>query len=176
MLISEALDNFLASKDGVDKPVTVKWYRKRLRSLVEVYGHLDITEVEPEHLDRWRASLANRKTRYDDHPTRPSVNTRGLSIYTLHGYVRAVRTFFRFCLRRRYIDRNPAEGLKLPRLPKQPPKHIADADINLLLLAAEGKPRDYALVIVLASTGCRVGGLEGLTWDQVDLDAGVIEV
>ncbi len=175
MLVLEALDNFLVFKDGATKKETVKWYRKRLKSLAKMYGDLDITEIKPEHLDRWRADLVNRTTRYDHHPTRPSINTRGLSVPTQHGYVRAVRAFFRFCLRRGYIEHNPAMDLGLPRLPKQEPKHITDEDIDQLLEAAKGNPRDYALVIVLSSTGCRIGGLKELRWDQVDLDAGVIK-
>jgi len=176
MLLSKALDNFTTSKVGVAKPATIDWYHKRLKSLVEKYGQLDITEVKPEHLDRWRAGLASRQTRYDDHPTRPSVNTRGLSAHTLHGHVRAARSFFRFCFRRGYVERNPATDLAFPPLPNQPPKHITDEDIDRLLAAAEGNPRDYALVITLANSGCRIGGLKWLKWDDVDLDAGAFEV
>ncbi|MCP4539207.1 MAG: tyrosine-type recombinase/integrase [Chloroflexi bacterium] len=177
MLTCEALDNFLTFKDGATKKETVKWYRKRLGSLRKMYGDLDIAEVKPEHLDLWRADIVNRTSRYETHPTRPSINTRGLSVHTQHGYIRAARTFFRFCLRREYIERNPAMDLGLPPLPKQPPKHITNEDIDQLLLTAKGKGsvRDYALVIVLSSTGCRIGGLEGLRWDQVDLDAGIIK-
>ncbi len=175
MLLSTALDNFLVSKMGVNQPITIAWYRKRLKSLLEMYPDLGVENITPEHLDKWRADLATRTTRYNNHPTRPSINTRGLSVYTLHGHIRAARALFRFCKRRGYTASNVAEDLKLPRLPKEPPKHITDDNIDKLLLAAQDKPRDYAIIIVLACTGCRVGGLADLTRDHVDLDAGIIE-
>ncbi len=44
-------------------------------------------------------------------------------------------------------------------MPKAEPKAVADEDLEKLLGAARCSKRDYALLLFLADTGCRVGGL-----------------
>ena len=173
MLLHTAVENFFNAKIGILKTSTIRWYRLRLKSLTDMYGERDIGDITPEDLDRWRAAIATRDTRYTDHPYRHELNDRGLTPRTLHGYVRAVRTFFNFCMRRHYVERNPSFDLAYPRLPKEPPKHITDADIDRLLKAARSL-RDYTIVLILADTGCRVGGLASLTRDQIDLETGTL--
>lgn len=173
MLLSAAVECFLTWKRGADKASTVKWYTAMLKTLLDACPDALVEAVTPEMLDAWRAALAGRE-RYAGTPSRLKSN-RGLSVYSLHGHIRAVRTFFKFCQRRGYIVVNPALDLRCPRLPAEPPKHITDDDVDRLLVAAGDNLRDYALVLVLASTGCRVGGLAGLERSAVDLKTGVIE-
>jgi integrase/recombinase XerD len=96
----------------------------------------------------------------------------GLSPYTLHGYARAWRTFFRWCVQHDYLRHNPATLLKQPPLPEQPPKALLPDDLARLLTVARDAPRDYAIVCFLADTGCRVGGLVGLRLGDLHFDTG----
>jgi len=175
MKLAKAFEYFVTSKVGADKPATISWYKRRLKSLVGLYGETDLADIMPEDLDSWRAKLAQRQVCYENHPSRRSVENHGLSVYTLHAHIRACKTFFGFCMQRGYLKNNPAVELKRPQLPKEPPKHITDDDLDRLLLAAQDNPRDYAFIIALAATGSRIGGFVGLTWEQVDLNKGVIE-
>lgn len=173
MLLQDAVNHFINAKRGVDDAATIKWYRARLKSLLDQHGETELKDITPEHLDQWRVTLTERGKRYTDHPTR-SAEAGGLSLNTIHGYIRAVRTFFKFCLKRGYLDRDPAADLKRPRLPKAPPKHITDTDVDRLLRVATG--RDRVVILVLADTGCRVGGLAGMTRDQIDLERGILHL
>jgi site-specific recombinase XerD len=96
----------------------------------------------------------------------------GLSPYTLHGYARAWRTFFRWCVQQDYLHHNPAILLKQPPLPEQPPKALLPEDLARLLAVAHDDPRDYAIVCFLADTGCRVGGLVGLLLADLNFETG----
>lgn len=48
------------------------------------------------------------------------------------------------------------------------PADISDDDINRLIGAAK-TPRDRALIMMLAESGCRVGGVAGLTMDRLNM-------
>lgn len=169
MLLSEAIQEFDLGLVGLSEATRV-WYRLRLRSLVEVLGDLEVTAVSAADLRRWKAALVERESRWVAHPSRPEVQG-GLSPWTLHGYVRAVRRFFRWLVREGVISQDPAALLDLPPLPDEPPKAVSRADLKRILEAARASgARDYALVCFLADTGCRVGGLVGLRLADVDLE------
>ncbi len=45
-----------------------------------------------------------------------------------------------------------------------------------MIKEAEVSPRDYALALFLADTGCRVAGVVGLKFGDLDLEHGTAEV
>ena len=173
MQASDALERFLLSLTGVASPATVDWYRRRLSSLVEFLGDVEVERVPVHDLRRWRVSLCERTSKYCDHPLRPE-KEGGLSQYTLHGYVRAARRWFKWLKDEGVAEVNPAQRLELPKLPKGGRKGLSQLDMQRILDVARdrGIPRDYALVTFLADTMCRVGGLVDLHVDDLDLERG----
>ena len=82
--------------------------------------------------------------------------------------------FFNFCIKKGYIEKNPAAGIKklneLSRL-----KTLSDDDIDKLIAGATNKlTRD--LITFLIYTGCRKGEALNLKWDDVDLQNNVIAI
>ena len=167
MKLQVALKQFILDAEAAGlSPATVRWYRQRLSRLTRFLAEQGIYEVEQvtiAHLRAFVADLWAQTTRWADHPYHPPSNP-GLSPYTIHGYVRTTRTFFRWLVDEELIEVSPAARLKLPRLPKEPPKAIAPEDRDRLLEAAEPDPRDYAIVCFLADTGCRVGDWWDSDW------------
>lgn len=96
----------------------------------------------------------------------------GLSTFSLHGYGRAWKVFFRWCVRQGYLRRDPSDTLKLPLLPEQPPKAVLLTDLERFLAATHDAPLDHALICFLADTGCRIGGLVNLRLADLNLEAG----
>jgi site-specific recombinase XerD len=152
-MLSEAVEAFLVSCDGAKSPATVKWYRRRLGDLCGFLGACDVATITVFDLRRFRASVAGR----------------GLSVWTLHGYVRAVRRLFRWLADEGVLPVHVASRLELPKLPKRPRLGIPRDDAEKILMVARNtSPRDYAMVLFLAVTACRVGGLVGLRIADVD--------
>lgn len=171
MMLSEAVSQFLLSKSGFRSDETTAWYAKRLKQLVEHFGgDTAIERVTASDLRGWFHALRSRDARWSDHPSRPE-QAGGLSVWTLRGYVRVARTFFRWLLLEGLLRANPAERLEMPARPRLPRRGIEDDDADRIIAAARDDARDYALVLVLADTACRVGGLVGLTLADVDLKA-----
>jgi len=169
MRLHKAIQQFLDSQVGVFSPATQKWYAQRLKPLKPLYDKSlkAITARDPQCL--WGKLAKNE--RWDAHPNRPAVRG-GLSPYTLHGYARAWRAFFKWGVQQDYLSHNPATLLKQPPLPEQPPKALLPDDLTRLLSVARADLRDYAIVCFLADTGCRVGGLVGLRLADLNLETG----
>ncbi len=94
--------------------------------------------------------------------------------------IAALRSFFRFLVRRHILVLNPAEGLISPKLEKRLPVFIDEKSIERLFTlpdqsTAEGC-RDSALLELFYGTGIRLSELIGLRLRDVDLNNRTIKV
>lgn len=152
----DCLEEFLVAQAGEVSESTRQWYRLRLEQFVAfVGGSVSPCEVTTTTLKAFRAHLLDR----------------GVSPNSVHGYQRAGRRFFAWMVEEHILDRNVARDVPLIRLPPQPPKAVSDDDLMRFLNQLPREPvRDRAIVLLLADTGCRVGGLCSLTLESLDLD------
>lgn len=172
MLLSESLEAFDLSLKGIVAPSTQRGYTSVVRKLIRFLGDRDIETITIVDLRRWRASLFDRKSRYADHPNRPE-EEGGLSVWSVHNYLRGIHRFFSWLVEEELLEHNPATRLKLPDLPDEPPKDISRKNmVRLVETAQKSNARDYAIVCFLADTGCRVGGAAGLCLPDLELDRG----
>lgn len=77
----------------------------------------------------------------------------------------ALRSFFRFLAREGHIKKNPAAGLRGPKLDKKLPFFLNEGDVGRLLAFPFEELADYrdrALLETIYSTGCRVFEIVGL--------------
>jgi integrase/recombinase XerC len=77
------------------------------------------------------------------------------------------------------LDRNPAEGLRGPRLERRLPHFLPARDVSKLVAAPLATPlgtRDRAMFESLYSAGLRVSELVGLNLDDLDLEDGLVTV
>ena len=92
----------------------------------------------------------------------------------------AIRSFFRFLLRRGTIVKNPAELVATPKKEQRLPFHL-DIDQATTLMEApdDGQKyalRDRAILELLYSSGLRVSELTGLNIGELDLGSGMVRV
>ena len=181
MLLGEALELFMVSKQGATSWRTVEWYDFYLSTLKTFFGERNLSEISIHDLNKWRAWLSKREACHEESPTR-RIRRRQLSTATLRNHVRAVRSFFNWCYRQGLIDHNPAQDLALPRKEETPPKALSRDEVRRLIEAAEKSPhwaqraRNVAIVRFLAATGVRREGLVKLKLQDVDLNKRVAYV
>jgi site-specific recombinase XerD len=169
MKLVEALEAFDLAQNGAVSPRTRATHRQRLGYLARYFGgDRPVGDLSAEDLRRWRAWLLDSRERYSEHPVRPPVRG-GLAAQTVKGLVKAVRHFCRWLMDEGLIREDPAASLQPVRVPKTAPKAISKRDMQRMLRVAREHPRDYAMVRLLADTGCRVGGLVGLRVGDLDL-------
>ncbi len=121
------------------------------------------SEVNSNMLKEYIQNLAYKYT--------PGTQARRLS---------ALRSFFKFLLRERVTQTNPANSVKFPKGQKSLPKFLSLEQVTRLLDAPDTSTpiglRDKAILELLYGTGIRVSELVDLKMEQVRLTAGFISV
>jgi integrase/recombinase XerC len=95
---------------------------------------------------------------------------------SMHRFKAAVRSFFTWAERNGIVRENPAGSLTLRRLPRTPPKFLAEAEKRRLFKELRGRAsslaiRDRVIIEVFLGTGIRLQELVDLDIEDVDLDA-----
>lgn len=84
---------------------------------------------------------------------------------------------FAAAVRWEWIDRNPAESAKPPKVPHRRPASPSPETVAKVVAAARESDPALAVYLWLASvTGARRGELCGLQWADVDLGAGTVRI
>jgi integrase len=82
----------------------------------------------------------------------------------------AIKTFLRWCVRRRHIPHSPVEGLELPAKPGSRERVLSDLELTQILSVARDVGQFGAFVQFLALTGQRRGEIAALDRSWVDQD------
>jgi len=92
----------------------------------------------------------------------------------------AMRSFYEFGLKKKWIAENPAKVLATPRQEKKVPSFLSEEEAAALLdLPSSDKPadlRDRAILELLYATGIRVSELVGADIEDVHLDERLVRV
>ncbi len=92
----------------------------------------------------------------------------------------ALKGFFRYLVRERYLQQDPLLGFGSPKQEKPLVTFLSVDDVFRLLDGMQGSGpleiRDRAVLEVLYSTGIRVSELVGLNWGDIDFRLGVVRV
>jgi integrase/recombinase XerC len=148
---------------------TVRAYSDDINQFVQYLESLpdtpDILNVSQTEVRQWIVSLMNE----------------AITPRTLRRKVASLNTFYKFSLRHKLIDYNPAEGLVLPRLTKNLPEFIRESSIDSLFEPShfeEGFPgiRDKMVLELFYATGMRLAELINLNLHSVDLEKGEIKI
>lgn len=149
---------------------TIEAYQADLEAFKQFYESLN-NEISWKNVDSdiirdWEVSMMNNGN------TASSVNRR----------LSALRSFYRFLLRRKMVTADPAHNLRGPKKEKSLPYYIRESEMNRLLDEEryfsddfEGR-RDKMIMLMFYSTGVRLSELVGLNLADVDLDQMQIKV
>mgnify|MGYP001822747542 CR=1 FL=1 len=103
---------------------------------------------------------------------------------TMKKKVSAIRSFFKYLVKRQLIETNPAAGLRSPKIPKSLPRfltveqafRVMDAPPKEEKRAGPLKLRDLALLETLYGSGVRVGELASMDIDHCDFSEASVRV
>ena len=149
---------------------TIEAYQADLEAFKQFYENLN-SEISWKTVDSdivrdWEVSMMNNGN------TASSVNRR----------LSALRSFYRFLLKRKLVTADPAHNLRGPKKEKSLPYYIRESEMNRLLDGEnyfsddfEGH-RDWMIMLMFYSTGVRLSELIGLNLSDVDLDQMQIKV
>lgn len=144
-------------------------YRRDLRQfsryLKSQYPSCELTQVEDFHLRQWLAHL------HEERKLAARSASRALS---------ALRRFYGYLLRQEEMTQDPTRLLESPKLPRNLPKALTEAEVEALLNAPDTNTplglRDRAMLELMYASGLRVTELVTLPLSQVSLTDGVVRV
>lgn len=146
---------------------TVSSYREDLRLFASFCdaNHISILEVQQETILHYIAWLTEK------HYSRASIN-RMLS---------SVKGFYRYCLRFGKIAVNPANDIESVSCKRKLPNFLFESEIEALQAiigntASFTGARNYALLAVLFSTGCRVSEIANIKLEDINFEKHTIRV
>ncbi|MCU7712606.1 tyrosine-type recombinase/integrase [Priestia sp. JV24] len=105
---------------------------------------------------------------------------QGIKPVSINTRLRAIRAFFNFLYKQRYIKHNPMNQIELLRHRKEVIETLTVAQINKLLNACNLRTfigvRDYTIIMLLVETGVRANELIGINVEDINFSNGLIRI
>ena len=155
MQLEDACTELRYAKDWTVQ--TRQWYDRRLGQFIRWCTEQNVTSLEAIDLPLLRRYLEHLKTRRSERD--PS---KFLDSFTIHGHVRAIRTFLFWAADEELIDEKLPRKFKPPKREKKTIVVLKPQHIERLKAAALKTPtplRDTALLILLLDAGVRANEL-----------------
>lgn len=180
MSVRDLIERYMAAYAGNDSSRP-----HRLAAWLEMIGDFDLSQVDADLIHAGRSELATTPPLVfvgHDHQGRQIFKVKGRqrqkSGATLNRYTQALAAVFTWAIEQRLTPKgfvHPCRGIKRIQETDGRVRYL-DADERARLFEAckaSGYPRLYALALTAMKTGARKGELLGLTWRDVDLEAGL---
>lgn len=156
-MIFQQYEERLSRRDA--KPNTLKNLR-RTAELFEESG-LDPLTAEDWQLEEWLAGLRVPRT----NGIHAGEDTPGLSARTVQLHYENLCAVYGYAFKRRQVDRDPTDDIRLPRIPDQEPKIIKNADLRAMLGRCTSDD-EWLLAHLAIYTGMRKAELQNLKWED----------
>lgn len=127
---------------------------------VPALGHIPLNKLTPAHIQKFYHQLLDE----------------GLSPNTIRDYHTTLKTCLDSAVKQRKIEINPANHVELPKKKKPKNNHLSQEDALRLLEAVKDNKLFSILVPLALATEARESELLALTWDDIDMENGVIKV
>jgi integrase len=172
MTVGSWLDDWLESQHNL-KPSAYERYESIVRlHLKPCLGVVPLTELSPEHLDRFIAAIRDPGYGPPGRTSRRYREKRGLSSASVKRIFACLHTALGVAARRRLIAWSPASVVSPPR--EENKKGVAwTPEQSAEFLDSVGGERLYAAWHLVLLTGARRGELAGVRWDDIDLDQAI---
>lgn len=147
-------------------PHTIACYK---RDLLQLAGYLEERKVVLRGIDN--VILRGFLAKLQENKNKKSTVARKLA---------AIRSFFQFCIRKKWLEDNPAKIVATPKQEKHVPSFLSEDEMAQFLdLPQTTQPldlRDKTVLELLYATGMRVSELAGLNLDDLSFSERLVRV
>ena len=157
-LIQDAYQDFLLSKRAaLLSEANIVFYEYTVGGFIKKVGISDHNQIDSRLIREYLIQ----------------VQGRGVSSSTVHAHARGVRAFVRFLHAEEYIEKQIQ--ITMPRVEVKPMRVLSEEQLDKVLKACR-RSRDKALILFMVDTGLRRSEVLFLTWLDVDIASGVVNV
>ncbi len=157
---------------------TEKTYAGLLGKFLEWAAQNGLSDWKAVDLNHLMSFIEHERQRQLD--TEPKESTKKLSSESVYLEIAALRAFYKYAENEKILPHNIAENLSLPRRWKRLPKSLSNEDIEKLLVPeipeTPSSLCDQAMLELAYASGLRLSELRNIRLEQLNLDAGFINV
>lgn len=137
------------------------------RQVIPCLGDIELDRLGTVDVEKWLVRLLAPGGRLDGKPG-------GVSPQTACYYTTLLRTALNDAVKRRRLNRNPCDGVALPKAEVPEVEALTEADIRRVIHAARGRLRMACVLGV--GLGLRRGEVCALQWADIDEAAGTVTI
>ena len=160
--IDNATANFTKALEAKKlSPATILAYItdiKQLNQFPFTQGLTQLGQITFQHLELYQKSLVKK----------------GYLAVSVARKLNAIRAFFEFCQKERFLLQNPASSLASPKFEKETPRILSRMEYRALRDSCRSNPRTAALIEIFLQTGLKVNEVAKLTPQDIKKDRLVI--
>jgi len=174
---SDSINSHLqVSKDHIDRFLDVLWMERGVSDNTLTAYRSDLQKYAL-WLDKNKCEMTNAQ---EGHLRSYLSSMKGRTARTMARHLSSLRSLYGYLVREGITKHDPGARIEAPKLGRQLPKFLTEAEVEALLNAPDTENplgvRDRAMLEILYATGLRVSELIGLQLGQVNLRQGVVRV
>jgi integrase len=131
--------------------------RRSTKSLVEYLGGYNLDKITPFVVEKFRLERKEKD---------------GVSDSTINDDVAILSHIFTTAIKAGIVDKNPCKNIRRLKVTQTKDRVLSQSEIALLLDKLQGK--DRLMVLVGLFTGLRLGGVLGISWQDIDFTRKII--
>lgn len=156
--LRQAQTEFISYVSANLSPGATAVYRNLFRQFNKFLSDRLLAEVTPHDIDCYKISRREK-----------------VSPATVNHDLRHLRAFFNRLVLWEYLEKSPCQGIQDIKQVERIPLYLSKQELDKLLQYTKGTPI-HGIILIGAMTGLRRGEILNLTWNDVDLNRGLLLV
>ncbi|MBR5364386.1 MAG: site-specific integrase [Oscillospiraceae bacterium] len=144
-------------------PSTIYSYTGCRKRVAPYFGHIHLNQLTPAAINKAYSDMLST----------------GVSKATVYQYHLFIHSMLAMAFKENLIPRNYASAAMPPKRDVKEVQALNEDEINAFFTALYGDSKHYmyqVLFSLMLATGCRIGEICALTWDNIDFDANRIHI
>jgi integrase len=171
--VEQAIDGYMLEYSGRDVSIV-----RRMTWWKDHFGSTALTDFTAAKIKDGLRQLGREHAKRHAGKNGQASLGRKKAPATINRYHQSISSVLSWAVEESWLAKNPAIGLKRRQEPRGRVRYLSDQERAALLAGCDNSEwQDLGLFVRLAlSTGARLGELLALTWDDIDLKAGLAYV
>ena len=177
LTLTDLMNEYMSFKKTTWTPKYYKTNKIWLKNISASIGHIHLQDLNVKILENFYCELKKATKEITDKKTNEKKIVPKYSDRTIKAHNAFINSVLNKAIEWDYINYNVNKKIEKPKIRKKEVKCYSPEEVTKLLNVLKNESLKYQAIIYLAlDSGIRRGELTGLTWEDVDLKTGMIQV